>query len=505
MKPSNISVAGIDCNLKRLYYLNHSTQNPWHYIFIGLYSLVTLSGFICNTILLMAIKFSHSKDRRRGLPLSLDNIRVAIHPRPSEIRRDALISQLAILDLFLCISMPFTAVDVLTKFWPFGSNTELLCKMTKAFPTTIVYASAMAMMLIAFNCYRWTVLPHRRQIPTSKLKYFTLSFIIISALLSSPQYYFTKIFHPQVDHQGNIMYNRTYIPQPNVNKSDVDHVDHLVNVDHGNHVDTVDHLGHVDHVDHINHVDHVYHVLSLLSSPQVDPLDNIMYNRTYIPPANANQSDVKQTASPFAFRNANTSNDSFGIKQTRRISEVIDDCTDQDENGWDHVIYCVEDWPFGQQRFEKRDRLMYSIVSFILQLIVPLVVSSFFYCLVYIKLREQSSFRRSSSNWDLNERWQNQEIKRLRKNKIMALISVTYLLTWMPLGMLSILLDANPSIFGTDTSHITIIFISMHLIGMLGATSNPIIYIWKYEHIRKGKKNYCVILLYSCDILETLT
>ena len=132
---------------------------------------------------------------------------------------------------------------------------------------------------------------------------------------------------------------------------------------------------------------------------------------------------------------------------------------------------------------------MYSIVSFILQLIVPLVVSSFFYCLVYIKLREQSSFRRSSSNWDLNERWQNQEIKRLRKNKIMALISVTYLLTWMPLGMLSILLDANPSIFGTDTSHITMIFISMHLIGMLGATSNPIIYIWKYEHIRKGKKN----------------
>ena len=431
MKPSNVSVTEIDCNLKRLYYLNHSTQNPWHYIFIGLYSLVTLSGFICNTILLMALKFIHSKERRRGLPLSLQNIRVAIHPRPSEIRRDALISQLAILDLFLCISMPFTAVDVLTKFWPFGSNTELLCKMTKAFPTTIVYASAMAMMLIAFNCYRWTVLPHQRQIPTSKLKYFTLSFIIISALLSSPQYYFTKIFHPQADQQGNIMYNRTYIP-----------------------------------------------------------------------PANANQSDVKQTASPFAFRNVNTSNDSFGIKQTRRISEGIDDCTDQDENGWDHVIYCVEDWPFGRQRFEKRDRLMYSIVSFILQLIVPLVVSSFFYCLVYIKLREQSSFRRSSSNWDLNERWQNQEIKRLRKNKFMALISVTYLLTWMPLGMLSILLDANPSIFGTDTSHITIIFISMHLIGMLGATSNPIIYIWKYEHIRKGKKNYCVILLYSCDILQ---
>ena len=417
MKPSNVSVTEIDCNLKRLYYLNHSTQNPWHYIFIGLYSLVTLSGLICNTILLIALKFIHSKKRRRGLPLSLQNIRVAIHPRPSEIRRDALILQLAILDLFLCISMPFTAVDVLTKFWPLGSNTELLCKMTKAFPTTIVYASGMTMMLIAFNCYRWTVLPHRRQIPTSKLKYLTLSFILIAVLLSSPQYYFTKLFHPQADHHGNVIYNRTYIP-----------------------------------------------------------------------PGNANQSNVKPTSPPFAFRNANTSNEFSGIKQTRRKGEGIDDCTDLDENGYDHVIYCLEDWPFGQQRFEGNDRLMYSIVSFILQLVVPLVVSSFYYYLVYVKLREQSLFRRSSSNWDLNERWINQEIERLIKNKHMALICVIYLLTWMPLGMLSILLDANPSIFGTDTSHITIIFMSMHLIGMLGATSNPIIYIWKYKHTHKGRK-----------------
>ena len=138
MKSSNVSVMEIDCNLKRLYFINHSTPNPWHYIFIGLYSLVTLSGFIFNTILLIALKLVHSKKHRRGLPLSLENIRIAIHPRSSEIRRDALISQLAILDLFLCISMPFTAVDVLTKFWPFGFNTELLCKITKVFPTTIV-------------------------------------------------------------------------------------------------------------------------------------------------------------------------------------------------------------------------------------------------------------------------------------------------------------------------------------------------------------------------------
>ena len=431
MKSSNVSVMEIDCHLKRLYYINHSTPNPWHYIFIGLYSLVTLSGFIGNTILLIALKLVHSKKRRRGLPLSLENIRVAIHPRPSEIRRDALISQLAILDLFLCVSMPFTAVDVLTKFWPFGSNTELLCKITKTFPTTIVYASAMTMMLIALNCYRWTVLPHRRQIPTSKLKHLTLSFIIIAVALSSPQYYFTKLFNPQADHQGNITYNRAYIP-----------------------------------------------------------------------PENVNQSNVKPTSSPFTSRNAHTSNDSFGVKQTRRIGEGIDDCKELDENGWNHVIYCLEDWPFHQQRFQKRDRLMYSIVSFILQLIVPLVVSSFFYCLAYIKLREQSLFRRSSSNWNLNERWQNQEIKRLRKNKIVFLTSVIYLLTWMPLGMLSILLDAKPSIFGTDTSHITIIFTSMHLIAMLGPTSNSLIYIWKYGHIRKGKKEFCVMLMYSCYILQ---
>ena len=496
MKPSNVSAMEIDCNLKRLYSLNHSTQNPWHYIFIGLYALVTLSGFICNTILLIALQFVHSKKSRRGLPLSLQNIRLPIHPRPSEIRRDALISQLAILDLLLCISMPFTAVDGLTKFWPFGSDTELLCKMVKAFPTTIVYAAAMTMMLIAFNCYRWTVLPHKRQIPTAKLKYLTLSFIIISLLLSSPQYYFTKIFHPQADHLGNIMYNRTNIPESNANTSNVDHVDHVDNVDHGNHVHNVEHFGHIDHVDHINHVDHVYHVLSLLSSHQVDPLDNIMYNRTYIAPVNANKSNIKPTSSPSAFLSANTSKEFFGVQQTRPGDEVIDECTDLDENGWDHVEYCLEDWPFGQQRFDTLDRLMYSIVSFIIQLVVPLVTLSICYCLIYIKLREQSRLRRSSSNWDLNERWQMEEIKRLRKNKNMASISIIYLLIWMPLGILSIVLDANPSIFGTDTSHITIIYLSAHLLGMLGATSNPIIYIWKYEHIRKGENIFVAIILF---------
>ena len=414
MKPSNSSIMEIDCDLKRLYYLNHSTQNPWHYVFIGLYTLVTLSGFICNTILLAAIHLVHSKKRRRGLLLSLQNIRVAIHPRPSEIRRDTLITQLAILDLLLCISMPFTAVDGLTQFWPFGSDTVLLCKITKAFPTTIVYAAAMTIMMIAYNCYRWTVLPHRRQIPPSKLKYFTLTFIVISVFLSSPQYYFTTIFHPQVDSLGNIMYNRTYVP-----------------------------------------------------------------------PTNGNQSNVTPASPPSDFLNASTSNDILGTTQTEH--EEIDDCQDLDGNGWDHVIYCLEDWPFGQQRFNKLDRLTYSVVAFILQLCVPLVVLSICYSLVYVKLREQSLFRRSSSNWDLNERWEMEEIKRLRKNKNMALISVIYLLTWMPLGIIAILLDANPSIFGTDTSNITTIYVSTHLIGMLGATSNPIIYIWKYKHIRKGK------------------
>ena len=45
--------------------------------------------------------------------------------------RNTFIATLAIADLILCLfTVPVTLADILTKYWPFGSETYLLCKVT---------------------------------------------------------------------------------------------------------------------------------------------------------------------------------------------------------------------------------------------------------------------------------------------------------------------------------------------------------------------------------------
>jgi neuropeptide Y receptor len=44
--------------------------------------------------------------------------------------RNTFIATLAISDLTLCLfTVPATLADILTKYWPFGSETQILCKV----------------------------------------------------------------------------------------------------------------------------------------------------------------------------------------------------------------------------------------------------------------------------------------------------------------------------------------------------------------------------------------
>ena len=131
-------------------------------------------------------------------------------------------------------------------------------------------------------------------------------------------------------------------------------------------------------------------------------------------------------------------------------------------------------------------KLYYTIFSFVLQLVIPLIMISICYFLVYCKLREQSNMRNSLLNFYVSERLQKAENRCRKRNKHLVVISVVYLASWLPLGLISILIDSKPAIFGSNTAHIAMIFVSCHLLGMLSATVNPIIYGYKDKHIRKG-------------------
>ena len=113
-------VEEVVCKLKRVYGINKSVPQPYHIIFFILYSVIPVFAFLCNLLLLVSLH-NHKKkslDRRKIFKRCsrYRNQRICKRRSP-DITRDTLIGYLATFDLLLSITMPFTALDVLTKLF----------------------------------------------------------------------------------------------------------------------------------------------------------------------------------------------------------------------------------------------------------------------------------------------------------------------------------------------------------------------------------------------------
>ena len=175
----------------------------------------------------------------------------------------------------------------------------------------------------------------------------------------------------------------------------------------------------------------------------------------------------------------------------------VDECKHLDEHGWSHVVFCVEEWPFGEDSLDGNGRLYYTLITFSLQLVVPLILISFCYFRIYCKLSKQEIVRRSLLNLHDAERLRRTEMRCKRRNQKMLAISLVYLISWFPLGIISILLDYNPLIFGSNTAHVAAIFVTCHLVGMLSASLNPVIYGYKNKEVRKGNLKHIFFLSFK--------
>ena len=223
-----------DCELKRLYHLNRTLNEPWHTIFATLYSLFALSAFVCNSLLLFALYSHNKKCQRSGYSEYSPTGAARRPPRTAELTRDLLIAHLATFDLIICLTIPFTALDVLSMFWPLGSNTELMCRLTRSLPTTAVYCSSAIIILIAINCYRQILHPSKRQLSPTTLRYVTPTIIIISVAISTPIFYYTKLYElypntpttpyppPDYTYWANDSHNMSYFMTPEVEKNNAE-------------------------------------------------------------------------------------------------------------------------------------------------------------------------------------------------------------------------------------------------------------------------------------------
>ena len=52
----------------------------------------------------------------------------------------------------------------------------------------------MLIILIAVNCYRQIIVPHKIQLAPNNLKYITVGIVFLATLFTMPQFYHTKLF-----------------------------------------------------------------------------------------------------------------------------------------------------------------------------------------------------------------------------------------------------------------------------------------------------------------------
>ena len=176
-----------------------------------------------------------------------------------------------------------------------------------------------------------------------------------------------------------------------------------------------------------------------------------------------------------------------------------------DDNFFSYITFLLDDWPAAAD-LTQTVRLYYSIFSLFTQLVIPFFVISFSYYNVYKRLKRQAKIQSRVSRTEENVKKTNDRNK--RRNKLLATISLVYLITWLPLGIFGTLSDANINIFGDNAEVTTMIFMICHLIGMSSACANPIIYGYRNKHVRKGKMKlffmieiwyqWCIFNMFLC-------
>ena len=72
--------------------------------------------------------------------------------------RNLLIFDLAAADLALALTIPFSGKLVLSKYWPWGSDSGEFCRIIHSLPVTLVFMVSIIIIVIACDRYRCIVL-----------------------------------------------------------------------------------------------------------------------------------------------------------------------------------------------------------------------------------------------------------------------------------------------------------------------------------------------------------
>ena len=405
----------IDCELMQLYDLNHSTHEPWHTIFIVLYTVLIITAFIFNSLVLFAVYRRSKKPENE---------------RSNFKTRNILIGLLCTFDILLTFTMPWTAADALTKFWPFGLETEILCKSTKSASAAVVYCSSMMIIIIAVDSYRQIVHPTNSQLSPVAILRLTPIILSLSFLMAFPIFYHARLISPDELSDGD--------KKP---------------------------------IHYLNDTSERSNLPSVSNANSLNILDD---KRWTISHSSFNISDV------------NTFGDSQRDLSIERSNQICGEVENDGNESWDHVIYCAEDWEFGGEVHNPVNRIYYSIFQLTVQYCIPFITISVLYFLVYLKLRNVSVVRSHMQTQTAQDARHRDNKREKKTNRMLITISMVFCFCWFPLNLIGTVMDAYPYFFGMSTDSMRIIFMSCHILGMCSACINPIIYGFRNETIKTG-------------------
>ena len=108
--------------------------------------------------------------------------------------RNVFITTLAISDILLCtFTMPLTCIDVLGKYWPWGPEMSILCKMIGTIQASCVFFSSFSILLVALDRYRFILHPSQTQLSNTQAFLASCLAFLLSVTLSTPIFVITKL------------------------------------------------------------------------------------------------------------------------------------------------------------------------------------------------------------------------------------------------------------------------------------------------------------------------
>ncbi|XP_073817233.1 neuropeptide F receptor [Musca autumnalis] len=155
---------------------NRSIDGLWYHVLIMLYCVLIIFGAMGNILVVVAV----------------------IRKPMMRTARNLFILNLAVSDLLLClVTMPLTLMEILSKYWPFGSC-AILCKMIAMLQALSIFVSTISITAIAFDRYQVIVYPTRDSLQFVGAISILAGIWLLALLLASPMFIYKRLIHADI-------------------------------------------------------------------------------------------------------------------------------------------------------------------------------------------------------------------------------------------------------------------------------------------------------------------